>query len=103
MNYYGPPDLKDWLAFHNGDRYFKYVTSHVHFDAGIIRLLSGPSPSTAYTVNAFGLKDRNIVASLSTASFNRDFKTGEILYYPGPHGVTLYADHAAFDDFLEHL
>ena len=37
-------------------------------------LLSGPSTSTAYIVNAFGRDDTNVVASVSTASFNRDFR-----------------------------
>jgi hypothetical protein len=103
MNYYGPPDLRDWINYHQGDRFYKYVTTHVHFDSGIINLLSGPSSSTAYVVNAFGLYDHNVVTSVSTASFNRDFQYGRVFYYPGPHRVSLFADYPAFVDFLSHL
>jgi hypothetical protein len=103
MNYYGPPDLRDWMNYHEGDKYYNYVTSHVKFSPAIINLLSGPSASTAYVVSAFGRFDPNIVASVSTASFNRDFRFGRVFYYPGQHKVTLFADYAAFQDFLAHL
>jgi hypothetical protein len=103
MNFYGPPDLQDWLNYHHGDVDYNYVVSHVHFSPGIISLLSGPSRSTAYIVNAFGRDDTNVVASVSTASFDRDFQFGQIFYYPGPHEVTVFADYPAFKDFLSHL
>lgn len=103
MSYYGPPDLRDWLSYHHGDRFYNYVTTHVHFDPGIIAQLSGPSTSSAFIVSAFGLEDHNVVSSVSTASFDRDFPHGQVLDYPGPHGVTLFADYAAFKDFLSHL
>jgi hypothetical protein len=103
MNYYGPPDLRDYLDYHYGDRYYRVVGNNVHFNGGIINLLSGPSSATAYIVNAFGLRDRNVVASVSTASFDRDFQYGETFDYPGPHGVTLFADYPAFQAFLAHL
>jgi hypothetical protein len=103
MNYYGPPDLRDWLNYHRGDHIYTRVLSQVTFSRGIIALLSGPSASSAFIVSAFGQSDRNIVSSLSTASFNRDFQHGQVFTYPGPHGVTLYADLAAFRDFLSHL
>jgi hypothetical protein len=103
MNYYGPPDLEDWIAYHQDDFYYRYVVSHVHLTSGIIDLYSGPSTSDAYFVNAFGLQDRNVVSSVSTASFYKDFQHGQVYTYPGPHGVTLYADYSAFQDFLDHL
>jgi hypothetical protein len=103
MNYYGPPDLRDWLNYHRGDRFYTRVLNEVTFTRGIIALLSGPSKSSAFIVNAFGQNDRNIVSSLSTASFHRDFQRGQVFTYPGPHGVTLYADLAAFREFLSHL
>ena len=103
MNYYGPPDLRDWLEYHRGDRIYNQVTAQVHFSLGIIALLSGPSKSTAFIVSAFGLKDQNIVSSVSTASFQRDFPHGQVFSYPGRHGVTLYADVPAFNTFLSHL
>ena len=103
MNYYGPPDLRDWMSYHQGDTYYRHVTSRVHFSDGIINLLSGPSGSTAYIVSAFGLYDANVVASVSTASFGRDYQNGRLFDYPGPHGVTLFADYPAFSDFLAHL
>jgi hypothetical protein len=54
-------------------------------------------------VNAFGLRDRTVVASMSTAGFNRDFHYGETFDYPRPHGVALFADYAAFQVFLSYL
>jgi hypothetical protein len=103
MSYYGPPDLGDWLNYHHGDRFYQWVTSHVHFDKGIINLLSGVCTSNAYIVSAFGLRDQNIVSSVSTASFDRDFPGGHVYYYNGPHGVTLYADYSAFQDFVSRV
>jgi hypothetical protein len=103
LNFYGPPDLNDYLVYHNGDRFYRYVGSNINFNSSVIKLLSGPSSSTAYVVNAFGLHDRNVVASVSTASFNRDFEYGETFYYPGPHGVSLFADYPAFQAFVAHL
>jgi hypothetical protein len=103
MNYYGPPDLRAWMAFHHGDHFYKSVLSHVQFSPAIIKLLSGPSSSTAYVVSAFGEHDANIVPARSAASFNRDFGNGRVYYYPGPHGVSLFADYAAFRDFLAHF
>jgi dienelactone hydrolase len=103
MDYYGPPDLDAWLASHGHDSYYQYVTSHVHLTGAVEQLLSGPSTSNAYCVAAFGLRDRNIQPAVSTAAFQKDFPHGQVYYYDGPHGVTLYADYAAFQDFLDHL
>ena len=76
---------------------------HVHLTSGVVALLSGPSTSDAYFVNAFGLFDRNVVTSVSTASFHQDFQHGQVYTYPGPHGVSLFAQFAAFRVFLDHL
>jgi hypothetical protein len=103
MDFYGPPDLDAWLADHGHDYYYRYVTSHVHLTGGVAGLLSGPSTSAAYFVGAFGLHDQNVGAAVSTAAFHKDFQHGQVYYYPGPHGVTLYADYPAFQDFLDHL
>ncbi len=103
MDYYGPPDLDAWLASHGHDSYYQYVTSHVHLTGAVERLLSGPTTSDAHFVAAFGLKDRNILPGVSTAAFQTDFPHGQVYYYDGPHGVTLYADYAAFQDFVDHL
>jgi hypothetical protein len=103
LNYYGPPDLRDWLNDHQGDRYGQYLRSHVHLTSAIIDLLSGQSDSDAYFVNAFGLRDHNVVSSVSTASFSSDFQHGAVFYYNGPHGVTLHACAAAFEAFVSHL
>jgi hypothetical protein len=103
MNYYGPPDFRDWLHYHHGDRFYKYVTTHVQVTPGFVALMSGPSDTNAFIVSAFGLHDGNIVSSMSTASLNRDFQHSQAYYYPGPHGVTLYACLPAFGDFLSHL
>ncbi|HZW29689.1 MAG TPA: hypothetical protein VFF52_03225 [Isosphaeraceae bacterium] len=103
MNYYGPPDFRDWLAYHRGDRFFQHVLTHVQVTPGFVRLMSGPSATQAYIVSAFGLRDQTVVSSVSTASFDRDFQHGQVYDYPGPHGVTLYACYPAFQDFLAHL
>ena len=49
-----PPDLRDYLAYHHGDRDYRYVTGHAHLDPAIIRLLSGPGNTSAYEIDAFG-------------------------------------------------
>jgi hypothetical protein len=103
LNFYGPPDLQNWLNYHFGDRYYRFVTSHVRLTPSFVRLMTGPSSTSAYIVNAFGLRDRNIVASESTSSFYQDFQHGAVFYYAGPHGVTSYASIPAFRDFLAHL
>jgi hypothetical protein len=103
LDYYGPPDLTDWLASHGHDHYYQYVTSHVHLTPAVVDLLSGPTTSGAHFVAAFGSHDGNVEPSVSTASFQRDFPGGQVFVYPGPHGVTLYADYAAFQTFLDHL
>jgi hypothetical protein len=103
MDYYGPPDLDAWIASHGHDSYYQYVTSHVHLTRAVERLLSGPSVSNAAFVAAFGLKDRNILPGVSTAAYEKDFPGGHLYYYNGPHGVTLYASYAAFQDFVDHL
>ena len=103
MDYYGPPDLDAWIASHHDDYYYRYVASHVHLTTAVENLLSGPSTSNADFVGAFGLDDGNVIASVSTASFEKDFQHGQVYDYPGPHGVTLYADYTAYQDFLDHL
>jgi hypothetical protein len=103
IGYYGPPDLRDWLNFHKGDRFYAKVTSDVHFSKGIIRLLSGVSDSMARLIDAFGLRDQNVISGFSTASFYRDFPDGQVYTYPGPHGVGPTAQPAALADFLAHL
>ncbi|HEV3309077.1 MAG TPA: dienelactone hydrolase family protein [Chloroflexota bacterium] len=101
--YYGPPDLSAWLSFHKGDRFYAKVTSDTHFNKGIIKLLSGVSSSQARLIDAFGLRDQNVVASFSSIVFHRDFPLGQVYYYPGPHGVGVKAQPAALADFLTHL
>jgi hypothetical protein len=103
MNFYGPPDFRDWLSYHASDRFYRYVTTHVRVTPGFVRMMSGPSDTNTYIVSAFGLRDQNIVSSLSTASFHQDFSNGRVYYYPGPHGATLYASIPAYRNFLEHL
>ena len=99
IGYYGPPDLRDWLSFHRGDRFFAKVTSDVHFNKGIIKLLSGPSDSNARLIDAFGLRDQNVVSSFSSSVFHRDFPLGQVYFYPGPHGVGAKAQPAALAGF----
>ena len=101
--FYGPPDLRDYLAYHHGDVDYRYVTSHAHLSPPIIRLLSGPGNTSAYEIDAFGTLDHNVVAGPSTVYFNQDFPDGHVFYYDGPHGVAPTADPQALSDFLNHL
>ena len=103
MNYYGPPDFRDWLNYHRGDHFYQYVTTHVRVTPGFVKLMSGASDTRTYIVNAFGLHDHNVVSSVSTASFSKDFQHGQVYYYLGPHGVNLSACYSAFQVFLSHL
>jgi Dienelactone hydrolase family len=101
--YYGPPDLGDYLHFHMGDRFYRVVAANVEFNQGVIKLLSGPSSTDAYVIDAFGLRDHNVVPTLSAVGFHRDFPDGRVYFYPGPHGVGATADPAALKDYLAHL
>jgi hypothetical protein len=103
LNYYGPPDMDDWMSYHAGDYFEAYVTSHVRLTSDFLAIMSGVSDSRAFVVNAFGTQDQNVVSSVSTASFERDFTYGAVFTYPGPHGVSPLASLAAFNDFIEHL
>src|SRR5271157_172663 len=103
LDYYGPPSLSDYLNYHKGDRFNAYVLSHVHFTRSAINVLSGPSDTSAYVVCAFGLYDRNVVASVSTSSVRQDFPTAHVYYYAGGHGVSINASPHALQDFLVHV
>ncbi len=103
MNYYGPPDLQDWLTEHKGDIHYQHVTSNTQFDQAIINLMSGPIHTSAYLVNAWGMRDHTVVASFSTQDFHQDSPKGDVFYYAGGHGVDLFAQVPAFRDFVSHL
>jgi dienelactone hydrolase len=103
LDYYGPPDFRDYLEYHGDDRFVQYFAGRVHFSPSFIALMSGPYHSSAYVVGAFGLYDQNVVASVSTASFERDHFHGKVYDYPGPHGVSIDASPPALRDFLMHL
>src|SRR5271157_2999266 len=103
LDYYGPPSLRDYLNYHNGDRFDAYVLSHVHFTRSAINVLSGPSDTSACVVCAFGLYDRNVVASVSTSSLQQDFPTAHVYYYAGAQGVSINASPQALHDFLLHV
>jgi len=103
LDFYGPPDVQDWLNYHQSDRFAQYVKSHVALTSDFISLMSGPSQSRAFVVGAFGTFDQNVVSSISTAGFKRDFTHSAVYTYPGPHGVPLGASWPAFYDFLNHL
>jgi hypothetical protein len=103
LDYYGPPDFRDYLDFHGDDRFVRYFNGRVHFSPSFIALMSGPCVTSTYVVCAFGRYDRNVVASVSTASFARDYLHGKVYDYPGPHGVSIDASPPALQDFLTHL
>ncbi len=103
LDYYGPPDLRDFLDYHQGDRYASYVLQRIDANPAVINLLSGPVDTQAHMVAAFGLADHNVVASQNGASFLRDYPGGQVYDYDGPHGVPMTASPMAVDDFLTHL
>jgi len=103
LDYYGPPDLRDYVAYHQGDRFDRYVLGHIDANAAVIDLLSGPSDTQAHVVAAFGGADENVVAAPNTASFLKDYPQGQVYEYPGVHGVSIFASTGALQDFLTHL
>jgi dienelactone hydrolase len=103
LNMYGPPDLADFLAEHQGDSHAQYVLDHTPFTQAGIDFLSGPVATRAHIVNAFGLVDQNTLAGPSAAAAARDFPGSTIDYYDGPHGVSIDASPSALEDFLAHL
>ena len=48
LDYYGPPDLRDYVAYHRGDRYDRYVLGHIDGNPAVIDLLSGPNVTRAH-------------------------------------------------------
>jgi hypothetical protein len=103
LDYYGPPDLKDWFRYHGNDRFGNYVRSHVPFTRSAIKLFSGPIKTSAHVVAAFGVRDQNVVASQNMASFVRDLPEAATYTYYGGHGVGISTSKAALDDFLKSL
>jgi dienelactone hydrolase len=103
LDYYGPPSLRDYLNYHNRDRFAAYVLGRGRVAPAAINLLSGPSDTSAYVVSVFGLYDRNVVASVSTSSLQHDFPAAHVYYYAGAHGVSINASPQALQDFLAHV
>jgi hypothetical protein len=103
LAYYGPPDLRNYVAYHHGDRFDRFVLSHINYNKAVINAMSGPTDTQAYVVTAFGLHDHNVVAAPNTTSFHQDYPQGQVYTYPGPHGVGINASPAALEDFLTHL
>jgi hypothetical protein len=103
LNFYGPPDLSDWLNQHVGDAAYRRVVQTVGRSQRLIQELSGPSNTTAHVVSVFGLEDRAVVAAPGTASFQNDFPGGAVYYCAGPHGVNIHANYGAYEQFLADL
>jgi dienelactone hydrolase len=103
LNFYGPPDLSDWLNQHAGDAAYRRVAQNVGRNPAFIRSMSGPIITNAQVVAAFGLKDTTVVALPSTESLQRDLRSAQVYYYPGPHGVSVFAKCGAYAAFLDAL
>ncbi len=103
LAYYSPPDLRDYLAYHQSDQDAEYVLGHINSSHAVIRALSGPNKTDAHVVTAFGLYDDNVVAAQSTESFLKDYPDGRVYTYPGAHGVSITASLPALTDFLGHV
>ena len=56
-----------------------------------------------HVVVDLSLNDHNVVASESTAGFQRDYPGSRVYYYPGGHGASIDASPSALEDFLNHL
>jgi dienelactone hydrolase len=100
LDYYGPPDVNDYFAYHESDYFAQYVMGHVHFTKAGLNTLSGPINTTAHLVAAFGRNDVNVVASVSEASLQKDAPDTSVYTYPGPHGVGITACPTALDEFV---
>jgi dienelactone hydrolase len=103
LDYYGPPDLKAWLHYHGNDRFARYVREHVPFTRAAMNLFSGSIATNAHVVAAFGLRDHNVVASVSEASFKRDLPDASLYTYDGGHGVGIETSRPALQEFLASL
>lgn len=103
LDYYGPPDLRDYFDYHGSDRIARYVMGHVPFTNGGINALSGLINTTAHVVDAFGAYDINVVATQSIASLHRDLPQAGVYIYAGPHGVGINASPPALREFLANL
>ena len=103
LDFYGPPDLSDWLRQHAGDAAYRRVVETIGIGRSITPLMSGPMPTTARLTAAFGMRDRTVIAMPSAQSFQRDFPTGTVYFYPGPHGVQIYAKTGAYEKFVSDL
>ncbi|MGO9600532.1 MAG: hypothetical protein ACLP7Q_21320 [Isosphaeraceae bacterium] len=103
LDFYGPPDLANWLSQHRGDFHARHVLSNINSNQKFVNAMSGPGTTTAYIVSAFGTTDTTVSAAPSAASLQRDFPSAKVYYYGGPHGVTIRACYAAYQDFLNHL
>lgn len=103
LSFYGPPDLSDWLREHRGDPAYQRVVRNIGAGQAFTRLMSGPSTTDAKVIAAFGMRDRTVRALPSERSFYQDFPTGVSYFYPGPHGVNVYAKCGAYDEFIRNL
>lgn len=103
LDYYGPPDLEDYLKFHRGDAKYHYLLDHVSFTPSAVKLFSGPIRTSAYVVAAFGRRDDDVVARMALDSLTKTLPTAKRYTYAGPHGVGIHANREALKDFLAHV
>jgi dienelactone hydrolase len=103
LDFYGPPNLADWISQHHGDTHARHVLSNINHNQKFINAMSGPSETTAYVVSAFGTQDTCVYAAPNAAGLQQDFPGGAVNYYDGPHGVTIQACYTAYEDFVNHL
>jgi dienelactone hydrolase len=103
LDFYGPPDLADWLKQHHGDTHARHVLSNINYNQKFIAAMSGPGATTEYVVSAFGTMDTCVYAAPNAASLQQNFPGAKVYYYGGPHGVTIQACYTAYEDFLNHL
>ncbi len=103
LDYYGVPDVRDYLSLHSRDHFYRPIAGLAPFSRSVVSLLSGPLQTKAHVVAAFGQSDPHVQAATSSADLHADGPSADIYIYPGGHGVSIDASPSALDDFLAHL
>ena len=80
LDFYGPPDLANWVSQHGGDIHAQQVLSNINNNQNFINAMSGPVTTTAYLVSAFGTQDTGVSAAPNAVSSQQDFPGGKVFY-----------------------
>ena len=103
LDYYGVPDVQDFLNRHAADGFVRPIAGLAPFRPAVVNAFSGSIATTAHIVGAFGQDDPNVAAATSEADLKADAPTADVETYPGGHGAAINASPTALQDFLAHL